>query len=74
MTQQRIIGPIEKKLSKALDKAVDAKIIDLNTFIVGKKDAEDLQKTAISDNDLASLHLAMPYMSTYRIKLPLWLN
>lgn len=50
--------PIADKLIKKMNRYIRGKVVDLNAVLVGRKNAEELQKTVATREDLADLHPA----------------
>lgn len=50
------MGPISKKLVAAFRKFKNRKVVDLSEFTTGRKHAEDLQKTVISQKEMQDYH------------------
>ncbi len=50
--------PIADKLVKQMDEYINSKVVDLEAVMAGRKNAEELQKTIASREELADLHPA----------------
>jgi hypothetical protein len=58
VTKARRGHPIAVKLVKKMNRYVQGRVVDLNAVMTGKKNAEDLQKTVATREELADLHPA----------------
>ena len=58
VTKARLGHPIADKLVKKMNRYVRGKVVDLKAVMTGRKNAEDLQKTVATREELADFHPA----------------